>query len=364
MASGTPGSEAGRGIMTLTHIDLFAGIMGFSLGFERAGIETVAYVEIDPACQSVIRRHKPDALILSDVREAGKHNLPYADIVSFGSPCQDLSVAGRRRGLAGSRSGLFYEAIRIVDELRPAFAVWENVPGALSSHDGRDFAAVLNAFRGIGACDIAWRTLDAQHFGVAQRRRRIYLVADFRRERAAEILFEREGGTGDIEPGVTAGQGLTAPTGAGASGARLAKPLLAKSGYRANPTDENYVYNERNEAEMLVVDRCERIDRWIDEPDRIRAIQGDAKSSTAQEHVYFKPNAVTNALEHARPAKFIGASGVRRLTPLECERLQGFPDGWTAGQSDSQRYRQLGNAVAVPVVEWLAQRIVALGAKP
>ena len=198
----------------LTHGELFAGIGGFGVGFDRAGMVTKWHVEIDRACQTVLRRHWPKALILDDVTKVGKHNLPYVDVISFGSPCQDLSVAGKRKGLVdGERSNLFFEAIRIVDELKPVIAIWENVPGAFSSNSGRDFAAVLGAFRDIGARDIAWRTLDAQHFGVPQRRRRIFLVADYGGERAGEILFEQQGRARDYPQSREAGKDSAAALG-------------------------------------------------------------------------------------------------------------------------------------------------------
>src|SRR5690606_1758225 len=121
-------------------------------------------------------------------------------VITFGSPCQDLSVAGKRAGLDGERSSMFFEALRVFREMReatnggsPALVVWENVPGAFSSNGGRDFAYVLAGLAELGAVDIAWRVLDAQYFGVAQRRRRVFVIADFGGERAAEILFEREG---------------------------------------------------------------------------------------------------------------------------------------------------------------------------
>jgi DNA (cytosine-5)-methyltransferase 1 len=184
----------------ITHGELFAGIAGFSLGFEKSGIKTLWHVEIDENCRSVLNKHYPGSLILSDIRDVGRHNLPFVNIISFGSPCQGLSVAGKRKGFNDDRSNLFFEAIRVVDELKPDFAVWENVPGALSSNSGRDFATALSEFRRIGARDIAWRIIDAQYCGVAQRRRRVLLVADFRGERAAEILFESESGPWDTPP--------------------------------------------------------------------------------------------------------------------------------------------------------------------
>lgn len=161
-------------------------------------------------------------------------------------------------------------------------------PGALSSNGGRDFGAVLDALADAGALDIAWRILDARWFGVAQRRRRLFLVADFAGERAGAVLAVREGGGGDSEE-------------VGEAGEEVAHALRASTGSRGT-----------------------------DDPDRVTFIPMLAGTFT----------------------------GVRRLTPLECERLMGFPDGHTAGQAESHRYRQLGNAVVVPVAEWIGHRLV------
>src|SRR5712692_3880017 len=131
----------------LTYGSVFAGIGGFDLGFASAGLRCAFQIEIDADCNRVLERHYPGVLRFADVRECGKHNLPSVDVICFGSPCQDLSVAGKRAGLGGERSGLFYEAMRIVRELSPALVVFENVPGLLSSNGGRDFLAVLRCFR-------------------------------------------------------------------------------------------------------------------------------------------------------------------------------------------------------------------------
>ena len=193
---------------------LFDGIGGFPYAASFFGIKTLWASDIMPQAISVTKRHFPDMTHVGDITELDGGTLPPIDIITFGSPCQGLSAAGRRRGLADPRSGLFTEAIRIIYEMRaatngryPTWAVWENVPGALSSNGGADFKAVLEAFtareipfpksgrwakagmvRGAGA-DLAWCVYNAQYFGVAQRRRRIFLVADFGAERAGEILF-------------------------------------------------------------------------------------------------------------------------------------------------------------------------------
>jgi DNA (cytosine-5)-methyltransferase 1 len=190
---------------------LFSGVGGFDIGFETAGFEVLWQVEIDKDATSVLERHYPNVRRYRDVCEVDPLELEPVDVVTFGSPCQDLSVAGKRAGFEGERSGLFHEAVRIIKGLRPtpAFCVWENVPGALSSDGGRDFGAALDALADAGALDIAWRVLDAQWFGVPQRRRRIFLVADFGAERAASVLFESESGGRDLETCGEAGKRAT-----------------------------------------------------------------------------------------------------------------------------------------------------------
>jgi DNA (cytosine-5)-methyltransferase 1 len=226
----------------VTHGELFAGYGGFGLGFARAGIRTVWRVEIDRDCQRVLRHHHPDDLLLSDVRECGAHNLPPVDVISFGSPCQDFSVAGKRAGIGGERSGLIHEALRIVRELSPALAVWENVPGVLSSDSGRDFLAILRAFRECGARDIAWRILDSQYLGVPQRRRRVFLVADFGGERAGPVLFESPCGCGHPPPGREKGARVApsvTPGARRASGQRAGEQLTVVGALRVQAAKGN-----------------------------------------------------------------------------------------------------------------------------
>ncbi len=157
---------------------LFTGVGGFDLGFERAGMECAWQVEFDKNCQNVLRKHWSETELFNDVRTVGKHNLEPVDVICGGFPCQDVSIAGKRAGLAGERSGLWSEFARIIDELEPKWVVIENVPGLLSSNRGRDFATVIRwlAERGYG---VAWRILDSQYFGVAQRRRRVFIVGSF-----------------------------------------------------------------------------------------------------------------------------------------------------------------------------------------
>ena len=212
-------------------LSLFDGSGGFPLAAAMCGIEPVMASEIEPYPIAVTRSRFPDMKHLGDVSRVKGDEIDPVDIISFGSPCQDLSVAGKRAGLDGERSGLFLEAIRIIKEMRdatankfPRYAIWENVPGAFSSNKGEDFRQVLEEFVKISEPEasvpemgkggwpyadillgsgwsVAYRTFDAQYWGVPQRRRRIYLVADFRGERAGAILFERQGLRRDFKTG-------------------------------------------------------------------------------------------------------------------------------------------------------------------
>jgi len=170
---------------------LFTGIGGFDLGFENAGFETLWQVEIDNNCLNLLGQKFPKVEKFKDIRIVKKRNLKPVDIITGGFPCQDLSVAGKRAGLAGKRSGLWFEFERVIDELKPGGFVIENVPGLLSSAGGRDLGTIIRDLVKRGYC-VAWRVLNAQYFGVAQRRRRMFLVGYYGDGRAARILFESE----------------------------------------------------------------------------------------------------------------------------------------------------------------------------
>jgi DNA (cytosine-5)-methyltransferase 1 len=172
--------------MTLTFGSLFAGVGGFDMGFEQAGWDCKFQVEWDKNCQQILNKHWPDVPKWLDVSDVNGAEIPPVDCIIFGSPCQDLSVAGKRAGLEGERSGLFHEAVRIIKEMRdatngtfPRWTVWENVAGALSSNNGRDFGTVINEMAKAGAHLQEYALLDAQHFGIPQRRRRVFLVSCF-----------------------------------------------------------------------------------------------------------------------------------------------------------------------------------------
>lgn len=207
--------------MKLTFGSLFAGVGGFDQGFDRASMECRWQVEWDKNCQKLLQRKWPNARHYEDITTVRAGELERVDVICGGSPCQDLSVAGKRAGMAGGRSGLFHEMVRICKRVRPRFVVWENVDGAFSSNEGRDFASVLRAFTGLAVevpadgwgragfiktpfpewrWNCAWRLFDAQYFGVPQRRRRVFLVASLGDGSCAEILFEPESLRGDSPP--------------------------------------------------------------------------------------------------------------------------------------------------------------------
>jgi DNA-cytosine methyltransferase len=174
------------------HASFFSGVGGLDLGFERAGIETVSVSEIDPYANAVLAERFPDAPNLGSITEVDANDIPEADIWSGGFPCQDLSVAGKRAGFAGKRSSLAFTFLDAVEQRRPRWLVLENVPGLFSSNKGADFGRLLYEMEQLGY-GVSWRTLDARYFGVAQRRRRVFIVASLESDRAGEVLLECEG---------------------------------------------------------------------------------------------------------------------------------------------------------------------------
>lgn len=285
----------------------FAGIGGFDLGLARSGVEVTFHCEIDPFCRSVLKRHWPDTVEMADIKKVRAENLPDAEIWSGGFPCQDVSVARGwlgRDGLKGKRSGLFHVFLDLISKRLPRVVLLENVTGLLNSHDGLDFEIVLKSLTNLGY-GVAWRVLNSRYFGAPQSRPRVFLVAwHASPTRAIRSLYEESASPWPAHERA----GFLTPckrTAAGALVPEVAYCLAATSG-RHTGTDwsRSYVsYHDR----------------------------------------------------------------VRRLTPPECEGLQGFPKGWTLPEPDmelaeteldSLRYAALGNAVCVPVVEWIAERVV------
>ncbi len=278
----------------MTFGSLFAGIGGFDLGLEKAGMDCKWQCEIDKNAIKILEKYWPEVKKYNDVRQLT--NPEPVDLICGGFPCQDLSTAGNRLGLAGQRSGLFFEMARIIDEIRPKWFILENVPGLLSSKNGQDMQTVLETLVKLGYC-IAYRVLDSKNFGVAQRRKRVFIIGSLGNPGCAKVLFGKEGNT------------------------------------KISKNDKKSIKNciSTNISSKLV--KIARID--------------DISSTM-----------LTNVGTIGNPTSFpIVHNGIRKFTEKECERLQGFPDGWTEGISSRARYKALGNAVTVDVIEWIGKRI-------
>lgn len=377
---------------------LFAGVGGFDLGFEAAGMECCFQVEWDKYCQQVLAYHWPDVPRWSDVSDVKGADLPPVDVITFGSPCQDLSVAGKRAGLDGGRSNLFFEATRIIREMRdatdgvfPRVAVWENVPGAFSSNDGHDFGSVLDGLAESGALGVEWGVLDARWFGVPQRRRRIFVVAEFDPARAfrggkpifaigkgsprdlEKILKKRESATGKTFGSIANG-GITGP---------LAVSDLTKwqTNYQSIRTGLLQVVEK-----PLILDGTRVDDVRVSETETSPTLT--SRMGTGGNTVPMMAIPIQGTLigrqDHNGPGKGWGEDNgamytvtqsdthfvatpyeVRRLTEIECERLMGWPDNHTLNRADgkrtpsTQRYKMCGNGVASPVAKWVGEQILA-----
>ena len=363
---------------------LFSGIGGLDRGLELAGMEVVWQVENDPSCARVLERHWPGVERHGDIGQVDPGRLRPVDVVCGGFPCQDLSVAGRRAGLDGGRSGLFHEFVRIADSQPAAWVLVENVPGLLSSQGGEDFGIVLReltgfwpsvpdgGWRSAGCCAgpkrvVAWRVLDSQYFGVAQRRDRVFLVGGPRTcgVGPVEVLLEPEGVP--RHPPARGAAGQVAPT-IPASGAGTSRPGGPKSGSE----DEFVVVNESPSlsrspsASGTGTKNDDTHDTYV-----IQDVRGHTTDSAQNGPRWSQGNLsyTLGAVERHGVAYGINNQPipdvVRRLTPRECERLQAFPDDWTAFDAagkpiaDSPRYRMLGNAVTVSVSEWIGKRLMA-----
>ncbi len=330
-------------------------------------------------------------------------------IITGGSPCQDLSVAGKRAGLAGERSGLFIEQIRIIKEMRendrasgradehirPRYMVWENVTGAFSSNGGEDFRVVLEETARVAGCDtsiprlpagtdwadagcilgdgwsIAWRVHDAQFWGVPQRRKRVALVADFGGQTAPEILFERKGLSGNNEAIRKQRKTIAPDTSNGIGAAKQSNVIVLEN----HPQDSRMKIKEdgifqtmgaRQGAEtdphtLMVLENHPNDSRCkISRDGIVQTLSGRMGTGGGNTPMVLEKNG-TPKTDHYR---------IRRLTPKECERLQGFPDDWTnigawvdsKGKThkgaDAPRYKALGNSIALPFWQWMAERMV------
>lgn len=426
----------------MRYLSLFSGMEAAHLAWTPLGWNCVGVAEIEPAACAVLAHHLPHVPNLESVTEITNEQvaaLGKFDVLIGGSPCQDLSVAGRRAGLAGARSSLFHHQMRIFNAARhfcgTRWLIWENVPGAFSSNEGRDFAVVVGAMAG---CDlpvpsngwgsegialgdnglVEWSVLDAQWFGVAQRRRRVFAVLDTGNwPDRPPVLLEPDRLRGDSAPRRSEGEGpaatLTARTGSGGGqglraecdgGSSLIPQTLGYGGGRLGGAVEVAACLTARgmridfEVETFLVQpvthtlRARGHDASEDGTGRgtpiiAAAVAGtlDANHSTKGQDswtgklIAFDCKAagdtalsigdVPGTLRAAHGgghAAVIADVGVRRLTPRECERLQGVPDDWTLTpnargkpMADGPRYKLLGNSFAVPVVRWIGTKIAA-----
>lgn len=308
------GNDAIEGARPYRVASFFAGIGGFDLGFEHGGIETVWQCEKKSFCLDILAKHWPDVPRADDITKVVADDIPEAEIWAGGFPCQDVSLArmGPRSGLRGKQSGLFYDFAELIGARRPEIVILENVAALLSSHDGRDFAVIVRTLADFGY-GVAWRVLDSRYFGIPQSRSRVFIVGSLGNpETAGSILFEPECGDRDDE--------ARRP-----DGTKPVSPFAVRVG---NPK------------------------------------QGYVKKLA---HCLYAESARHTGTDWSRNYVSYPEGAVRRLTPLETERLQGFPDNWTMPTHEmpnqdtleSARYHACGNAVSVPVAEWLGHRIVA-----
>ena len=362
----------------MRYISVFSGIEAASVAWSPLGWEPLAFSEIDPFPSAVLAARFPDVPNLGDITKIDWSSYAgAADVVVGGSPCQSFSIAGKREGLAGA-SGLMWEYIRAVRELRPRFFVWENVPGALSSSHGEDFGCLLRSLDDLGY-GVAWRVLDAKFFGVAQRRRRVFLVGCLGDpERAAEILFEPDCLRWDTPSSREKRKELAGASGSGARG-----DCYGFVGHHGGNTSLGVDTDVSATPESsMPSDVCYALRMRQGKPGGGKGplVQTDVSGTlaTGNDQTIFQPICMASAQANAEIGHDLShvADGtpmvpydglmwtVRRLMPVECERLQGFTAGWTdipwRGKDhapDGPRYKAIGNSMCVQVMRWIGERI-------
>jgi DNA (cytosine-5)-methyltransferase 1 len=378
----------------MKYLSVCSGMEAASVAWHPLGWTPVGFSEIEPFPCAILKHRFPNTPNYGSLTEYTSWPIEQgaADLLVGGTPCQSFSVAGLRKGLADPRGNLALTFLGLADKLKPRWIVWENVPGVLSSGGGRDFGSFLGALVELGY-GFAYRVLDAQYFGVPQRRRRVFVVACLGDWRApSEVLSLREGLRGHLEAGNKKRKGVASDAGAGveANGKGVAlfenrptdsritgphdvsptmtsrfgtgggniplvqhimpgsvAPTVTSSGPPYSRTG-----NERVEAEALAISF---------QPGNLRRQAGADPSTTTF------PTIKCDAGDQS-PHVAIPPMTVRRLTPIECERLQGFPDNWSRiswkGKPeeecpDGPRYKACGNSMAVPVMRWIGERIAA-----
>jgi DNA (cytosine-5)-methyltransferase 1 len=310
---------------------------GFDLGLELAGWETKWQVEINEYRRQVLARHWPEVQRYPDIRDLDADALERVDMVCGGFPCQDLSVAGSRAGLAGSESGLWYEYHRVVAALRPRWVFIENVPGLLSQNEGRDMEIIVNGLTEL-RYGVSWTILDSQYFGVPQRRRRVFIVGHLGAPCPPEVLFERESLRGDTETGRETGSEVAGAAEVGAE-------------RYDGETDADLVVNARQDPitpdlPSLDTDGGSWAVRTANTSSNGHGIQRDL-APTLRKRWDGSPSGTDFPLAISTPHDSAGVG-----------EASSVPRSLDAATADSKRYAALGDAVTVSVIEWIGKRIL------
>ena len=380
----------------MKYLSVCSGIEAATVAWHSLGWKPAAFAEVDKFPSKVLAHHYPDVPNLGDMTQFKEWDIGSIDLLVGGTPCQSFSVAGLRKGLDDPRGNLMLTFLAIAKRFSPRWLVWENVPGVLSSNGGRDFGSFLG---GLGHCGygFAYRVLDAQYFGVAQRRRRVFVVGclgDWRR--AAAVLFERDSLSGSPAP--SREKGKVTPTlsssGTGVSRvgfnceeqwfieAPVAARMVSFGEYSIDGTASSMKARDYKDATDLVAQPIgdlhsysmitantnanglglsKEIAPTLDRSQPAAIAQPIGFAQNQRDEVRLMEVAGALAAEPgAKQQTYLHqAMRVRRLTPVECERLQGFPDNYTniPGAADGPRYKALGNSMAVPVMRWIGKRI-------
>jgi DNA (cytosine-5)-methyltransferase 1 len=355
-----------------------SGVEAATVAWHPLGWESQWFSEIEKFPSAVLAHHYPNTPNLGDMTAFKEWPNDPVDVLVGGTPCQSFSVAGLRKGLSDPRGNLMLTYLAIAAQYQPKWLVWENVPGVLSSNRGRDFGTFLGALGELGY-GFAYRVLDAQYFGVAQRRKRVFVVGyagDWKR--AAAVLFERESLSGHPAPGREAREKVAPTVTQGAPFSRTgnqrveADALVAKclTATEGTPTlDKSKTPAVAIQAQALKEKQPRSQGFGIDDSGASYTLTAGDRHAVAFDAYNQSTSDTVTALRTAAGGVYdntILTTHVRRLTPTECERLQGFPDGYTQIPwrnkpahecPDGPRYKAMGNSMAVPVMRWIGERI-------
>ena len=353
--------------MGLTFFDLFAGVGGFRLGMEKAGHTCVGSCEWDKYSRETYKKNFGSYPEYDDAKDLHPQSLPHFDVLCAGFPCQAFSIAGKRLGFEDTRGTIFFEIARIAKEKRPSYLFLENVKGLLSHDKGRTFSTIISTLDEMGY-DAEWQVLNSKYF-VPQNRERIFIIGHLRGERTRKVFplgdFNEETNSKKlIQTGNIDTKGHNSIWGRVYDTKGISATLNAKGGGLGAKTGLYGIVNDKGNLREVEKATCIDSNYWkgcdnhaqrtmickpVLTPDREEKRQNGRRFKEDGE-----PAFTINTQD--RHGVYDGLR-IRKLTPVECERLQGFPDGWTTGVSDTQRYKQMGNAVTVPVVEYIAKEL-------